>query len=185
MGQKQGLDNLLEAAQLLRDPEVKIVLSGDGNDRSRLIARAAALRITNLSFISLQPPGEFEAMLQAADVLLLQQRSSVNDMALPSKLTAYFASGRPVVAAVSPTSGAAKEIQTAGAGIVINADEPSAFAESLTGLKQSPETAGRLGRAGEEHAKRVLSSEEALAGYDRLLENLLASTDGSRTAHAH
>jgi glycosyltransferase involved in cell wall biosynthesis len=185
MGQKQGLDNLLDAAQLLRDADVKIVLAGDGNDRNRLIARAAALKLSNLSFISLQSPGEFEAMLQAADVLLVQQRSSVSDMALPSKLTAYFASGRPVVAAVAPTSGAAKEIQAARAGIVINAGEPSALAESLTVLKRSPESADRLGRAGEEHAKRVLSRERALAGYDRLLENLLASTNGARTAHAH
>jgi glycosyltransferase involved in cell wall biosynthesis len=184
MGQKQGLDNLLDAAQLLRDPDVKIVLSGDGNDRNRLVARVKALSLGNLSFIGLQPPGQFEPMLQAADVLLLQQRSSVCDMALPSKLTAYFASGRPVVAAVAPTSGAAKEIQGAGAGIVINADEPSALAESLTSLKRSPETAGRLGRAGEDHARRVLSGERALAGYDRWLENLLAITNGAGTAHA-
>jgi glycosyltransferase involved in cell wall biosynthesis len=138
-----------------------------------------------LSFISLQSPGQFEAMLQAADVLLLQQRSSVSDMALPSKLTAYFASGRPVVAAVAPNSSAAEEIQAAGAGVVINADEPSALAESLILLKRSPGVARRLGRAGEDHARRVLSPEQALAGYDRLLENLLASTNGTRTVHAH
>jgi glycosyltransferase involved in cell wall biosynthesis len=185
MGQKQGLDNLLDAAKLLRDPDVKIVLSGDGNDRNRLTARANALNLGNLSFISLQSPGQFESMLQAADVLLLQQRSSVTDMALPSKLTAYFAAGRPVVAAVAPPSGAAKEIQAAGAGIVVNANEPSALAESLTVLKGSPETARRLGRAGEDHASRVLSGEQALAGYDRLLEALLEVTRKARTVHAH
>ncbi len=175
MGQKQGLDNLLEAAQLLRDPAIKIVLSGDGNDRNRLIERAKALNLGNLSFIGLQSPGQFEAMLQAADVLLLQQRSSVSDMALPSKLTAYFASGRPVVAAVAPTSGAAKEIQAAGAGVVINPEDPAALARALSDVKGSPETARRLGLAGEEHARRLLSREQALSGYDRLLENLLAA----------
>jgi glycosyltransferase involved in cell wall biosynthesis len=185
MGQKQGLDNLLEAAQVLRDPDVKIVLSGDGNDRMRLAERARALKLANLSFTDLQAPGRFEAMLRAADVLILQQRTSVNDMALPSKLTAYFASGRPVVAAVAPTSGAAKEIQAASAGIVVSAGEPSALAESLILLKGSPETAGRLGRAGDEHARRVLSGEQALAGYDRLLENLLTTANRARTAHAH
>jgi glycosyltransferase involved in cell wall biosynthesis len=185
MGQKQGLDNLLEAAQLIRDPVVKIVLSGDGNDRNRLTERAKALKLGNLSFAGLQSPGQFEAMLQAADVLLVQQRRSVSDMALPSKLTAYFASGRPVVAAVAPTSSAAREVQAAGAGIVISADDPAALAESLTVLKGSPETASRLGRAGEDHAGRVLSGAQALVSYDRLLENLLAITNGARTAHVH
>src|SRR5207244_11840693 len=118
-------------AQFLRDPKVKIVLSGDGNDRNRLIERARALKLGNLSFAGVQPPGQFEAMLQATDVLLLHQRSSVGDMALPSKLTAYFAAGRPVVAAVSPTSSAAQEIQAAGAAIVINAGDPTALAREL------------------------------------------------------
>jgi glycosyltransferase involved in cell wall biosynthesis len=176
MGQKQGLDNLLEAAQLLRDPDVKIVLSGDGNDRNRLTERARALKLGNVSFTGLQSSGQFEAMLRAADVLLLHQRSSVGDMALPSKLTAYFAAGRPVVAAVAPTSSAAHEIRAAAAGVVINADDPAALARSLTAVKGSPETARRLGLAGEEHARRLLSREQALGGYDRLLENLLAAS---------
>jgi glycosyltransferase involved in cell wall biosynthesis len=185
IGQKQGLDNLLDAAKLLQDPDMKIVVSGDGNDRDRLIARASALNLRNLSFIGLQPAGQFESMLRAADVLLLQQRSTVNDMALPSRLTAYFAAGRPVVAAVAPTSGAAREIQAAGAGIVVSADEPSALAASLTHLRASPDTARRLGTAGNDHARRVLSGDRALAGYDRLLENLLAIADEARTANAH
>jgi glycosyltransferase involved in cell wall biosynthesis len=176
---------LLDAAKLLQDPDMKIVVSGDGNDRDRLIARASALNLRNLSFIGLQPAGQFESMLRAADVLLLQQRSTVNDMALPSRLTAYFAAGRPVVAAVAPTSGAAREIQAAGAGIVVSADEPSALAASLTHLRASPDTARRLGTAGNDHARRVLSGDRALAGYDRLLENLLAIADEARTANAH
>jgi len=176
MGQKQGLDNLLDAAQLIRDPDVKIVLTGDGNDRGRLMERAEALKLRNLSFTGLQPPGRFEAMLRAADVLLVHQRGSVGDMALPSKLTAYFAAGRPVVAAVAPASSAAHEVQAAGAGVVINADEPAAIARSLIAIRESPETARRLGLAGEEHARRFLSRERALREYDRLLENLLAVT---------
>jgi glycosyltransferase involved in cell wall biosynthesis len=184
MGQKQGLDNLLDAAKVLREPDVKVVLSGDGNDRNRLIARARALNLRNVSFVGLQPAGQFESMLRAADVLLLQQRRSVNDMALPSRLTAYFAAGRPVVAAVAPTSGAAKEIQVAGAGIVVNADNPSSLAESLALLRGSPETAFRLGRAGQDHARRVLSGEQALAGYDRFLDGLVGATREAQTVNA-
>jgi glycosyltransferase involved in cell wall biosynthesis len=184
MGQKQGLDNLIEVARLLHDPDVKIVLSGDGNDRNRLVDRARALNLRSLSFVNLQPSGQFEAMLQAADVLLLQQRSSVNDMALPSRLTAYFGSGRPVVAAVAPGSSAAKEIHAAGAGIVVDADEPRALVESLTVLRQSPESAHRFGRAGYQYAKQVLSGDQAFVQYDRLLENLMTIANGARTAHA-
>src|ERR1044072_2115054 len=36
MGQKQGLDNLLDTAALLNGGDVRIALVGDGNDRHRL-----------------------------------------------------------------------------------------------------------------------------------------------------
>ena len=45
MGQKQGLDNLLETAALLPRDGIRIALVGDGNDRARLerIARDRGL----------------------------------------------------------------------------------------------------------------------------------------------
>src|SRR5207253_2295922 len=101
MGQKQGLSNLLEAARLLERDKIRIVLAGDGNDREPLMLRARQLRVSNVSFMDVQAQGDFESMLSAADLLLLNQRPSVDAMALPSKLASYFASGRPVVAAVA------------------------------------------------------------------------------------
>ncbi len=55
-------------------------------------------------------------MLEAADALIVNQRASVTDMALPSKLTAYFAAGRPVIGAVAPDSETAAELRRAQAG---------------------------------------------------------------------
>ena len=104
MGQKQGLDNVLDAAALLRGSPVRVVLVGDGNDRARLERDATDRGLTNVEFVDLQGPGRWEAVMQAADVLIVNQRESVTDMSLPSKLTSYFAAGRPVVAAASPTA---------------------------------------------------------------------------------
>ena len=148
MGQKQGLDNLLDVARLLTEQDMRIVLSGDGNDRNRLMYRAKTLGLRNLSFVGLQPSGQYEAMLKAADVLLLQQRSTVRDMSLPGKLTSYFASGRPVVAAVSRESATAREIESANSGVVVDADDPVAISRILIDLKDSPATSRQLGSAG-------------------------------------
>ena len=83
MGQKQGLDNLLDAAELLRDTDVRIALVGDGNHRARLEREAHARGLANVDFIGMQMPGEWEAILEAADVLIRRQRASVTDMSLP------------------------------------------------------------------------------------------------------
>jgi colanic acid biosynthesis glycosyl transferase WcaI len=55
MGQKQGLEVVVEAARLLvGQPELQFVLCGEGSARPRVERQAAGLE--NVHFISLQPP---------------------------------------------------------------------------------------------------------------------------------
>ena len=65
-------------------------------------------------------------MLAAADVLAVTQRASVLDMSVPSKLTSYFAAGRPVVASVAAEGGTAQEVRRSGAGRARAAGGPGA-----------------------------------------------------------
>ena len=185
MGQKQGLDSVLDAAVLLKGQGIKIVLSGDGNDRTRLQDRARHLRLANLSFLELQPSGQYEAMLLAADVLLLNQRASVGDMSLPSKLASYFASGRPIVAAVATDSEAAGVLELAGAGRVVTPGDPRALADALNRLHSSPRTRDELGRRGKDYAARHLSEASALDAYRTFLGSLARSTRGNERPHYH
>jgi glycosyltransferase involved in cell wall biosynthesis len=172
MGQKQGLDNLLDAAQRLRDQDVKIVISGDGNDRNRLVARAEALKLGNLSFIGLQSSGEFEGMLSAADVLITNQRSTVADMSLPSKLTSYFSAGRPMVVAASRASDTVHEVDAAKAAIVVEPDNPDQLAAAIVRLRTYPDLGADLGKNGRLYAERVLAKPGVFKAYDLFLEGL-------------
>jgi glycosyltransferase involved in cell wall biosynthesis len=172
MGHKQGLDNLLDTAALLRGSGVRIVLAGDGNDRNRLYRRARELGLTNLDFIELQAPGRWEAVMQAANVLLVNQRASVTDMSLPSKLTSYFGAGRPVVAAASADSETAREIAAADAGIVVPPGDPHAFREAILSLRGDAGLAQKLGQHGTMYAQNVLSPTRVLAEYESFVDDL-------------
>jgi glycosyltransferase involved in cell wall biosynthesis len=174
MGQKQDLDNLLEAARLLDGIGVRIVLAGEGNDRARLVERAAAMACGSLLFAPLQEDRRFAEMLRAADVLLVNQRPGVREMALPSKLGAYFAAGRPVIAAADAESETAKEVDRSRAGRVVPPGEPDALARSLLELRSEPEKARTFGQDGLAYAKTYMT-DSALAGYDRFLERLVAA----------
>jgi colanic acid biosynthesis glycosyl transferase WcaI len=178
IGRKQGLDNLLDAARLLSDRQVRVVIAGEGNDRERLAQRARALRLENVAFLPLQPAGQFESMLQAADALLLNQRGSVADFALPSKLSAYLLAGRPVVAAIALGSNAASEFNAAAGGVAVPPDDPAALVEAITRLRNSPELARQLGTQGRAYALQHLVAEPALAQYDVFVDRLLE--DGRR-----
>jgi colanic acid biosynthesis glycosyl transferase WcaI len=175
MGLKQGLDNLLDTAALLGDNRVRIALVGDGNDRERLERQARERRLENVDFVAMQGPGHWEATMQAADVLLVNQRASVTDMSLPSKLTSYFASGRPVIAAASPDSETAAEIEAAGAGIVVPPADPAAFRDAIVALEHDRPRAQTLGSSGKGYADSTLSRASALAEYEQFIDRLIAA----------
>lgn len=166
MGHKQGLENVLQAAATITDPDIRIVLAGDGNERAKLEALAKGLGVTNVSFLPSQPTGLYESMLRAADVLLVNQRSTVGAMSLASKLTSYFMAARPVIAAVAERSETAREIERAGAGVLAPPDDPPALAEAIIRLKVDGEHAETLGVRGRRYAEEHLSTTEVLGRYE-------------------
>ena len=176
MGLKQGLENLIVAGMHINDSQIKIVLAGEGNQRADLEDRRAALGADNVSFVSPQKWGHYESMLQAADVLIVNQRGAVADMAFPSKLTSYFPAGRPVIAAVAPHSDTAREIESAGAGVVVPADDPAALAAEILNLKYAPWRSDQLGEAGKRYAAGELTPSRILAWYEEFLEAVAATT---------
>jgi colanic acid biosynthesis glycosyl transferase WcaI len=175
MGHKQGLDNLLDTAALLGDNRVRIALVGDGNDRERLERQARDRQLANVDFIAMQGPGNWEATMQAADVLLVNQRASVTDMSLPSKLTSYFASGRPVIAAASHDSETAAEIEAAGAGLIVPPADPAAFRDAILALEHDRPRAHTLGTSGKGYAESTLSRASALAEYEVFVDRLVSA----------
>lgn len=163
MGLKQGLENVIACARLAQgsSPELLFVLMGDGNQRAMLVELAAGL--PNVRFLDPQDDAMFPNVLASADVLLVNQRPSVTDMSLPSKLTSYFAAGRPVVAAVAPESEAAREIAVSGGGIVTAPGQPRELLTAILSITDDPVRANALGHQGQVYAREALAAENALA----------------------
>jgi glycosyltransferase involved in cell wall biosynthesis len=180
MGRKQALDNLLGTAGLLRDAGVRIVLAGDGNDRPRLQARSRELGLDNIDFVEPQAPGRWEETMQAADVLLVNQRAAVADMSLPSKLTSYFAAGRPVVAAASAESETARELESAGAGLVVPPEDPSALRDAILSLRRDSAGAAAMSESARRFTTTHLSAEASLAAHEEFVARVAASASGRR-----
>jgi colanic acid biosynthesis glycosyl transferase WcaI len=169
MGQKQGLGNLLDAAALLDGEPIRIVLAGDGNDRARLQAEAARRGLVGVEFLPMQGPGRWEELMQASDVLLVNQRASVADMSLPSKLTSYFPAARPVVAAVSPDSETAREIQAAQAGYVVAPEDPAALRDVLVSLRRDRSATTAFGDSVRRYATTHLSGQASLERHEQFV----------------
>ncbi|MEX2226019.1 MAG: WcaI family glycosyltransferase [Dehalococcoidia bacterium] len=182
MGAKQGLETVIEAARIAQGnaPGLLFVLMGDGSQRAALEAMTNRYALENVRFLPLQPDAMLPNILAAADVLLVNQRGSVRDMALPSKLTAYFAAGRPVVAAVAEDSETAREINWSSGGILAQPDDPRALLAAIERGACDPGLQAHLSRSARDWSDTVLSEATALRSYEQLVASVLRSAGRGR-----
>ncbi|WP_328478621.1 glycosyltransferase family 4 protein [Actinoplanes sp. NBC_00393] len=182
MGLKQGLEDLAPALRHLAraTPEALVSFVGEGSRRFALEAATAGLG--NVEIRDPVPAEEYPLLLNAADALLVHERSTVRDMSLPSKLTSYFTAGRPVLAVVRDDSATAAELARSGAGLLVEPLDPAAFTDRVAALRGDPDLCARLGAAGTAYARRHLHPTAALDGLSRLLEAVLRDSTYSREA---
>jgi len=168
MGAKQGLENVVHAAREAthRGSRVRFVLLGDGNQREHLESMGAD---PALEFVDPLPDDEFFDALAAADVLLANERPGLTEMSVPSKLTTYFATGLPVVAAVDSSSTTHDEILASGSGPVVPAAAPAALVDAVEALAAQPDAAAAHGAAGRAYRAAHLTPDAALDAFERTL----------------
>lgn len=175
MGVKQGLENVVAAAAVAESGKhhgrrMRFVLIGDGNQRAMLDDLARDTPAVQL--IDPLPGDEFRAALSGADILLVNERPGVGEMAVPSKLTSYFIAGKPILAATDPTSGSADELRASGAGIVIPPGDPHALVESVRQLAGDEQSRQRFAGCGAAYAREHLSASIAVARYEKWITGL-------------
>ncbi len=164
LGEKQGLEDLVEAARRLRDrDDVFWVICGEGSARARL--EQAAADLGHVQFIDLQPLDRLNALLGAADIHMLPQRAEAADLVMPSKLGGMLASGRPVVAAAVPDTQLGRAVE--GCGTVVPPGEPAALADAVRDLADDPDRRHALGLAARQRAETDWDREAIMDRLDR------------------
>lgn len=172
MGAKQGLENVVEAAKVLgADAKVKIYLVGHGNQEENL--KMLCEGIENISVMAAVADDQYSALLAAADLLLVNERSTQMEMSLPSKLTSYLYGERPVIAAV-PRGGATWKFLD-GIAELVEAGDPKALAKKILELKADPKRCAELADKGSLFAAKNLSPEVGRAKYLEWVGKLIVS----------
>jgi glycosyltransferase involved in cell wall biosynthesis len=170
MGMKQNLENVVQAARLPQNGKrVRFVLMGGGNQERQL--RLMAADVQNAEFLPPIPSDRYPDVLAGADVLIVNERPGMLDMSLPSKLTSYLRSGRPVVAAVEEHGTTAKEVLASGGGVVVRPGDPRALREAVVRLATDATLAVSMGRRGQDYCESVLSKEAALPHLEEILQS--------------
>lgn len=164
MGVKQGLDVILDAAELSLDrPEIVYLLVGDGAMRAELESQAAEKDLVNVWFLQVQPRQQFLEMLAAADVSLITQQRSVSDIVFPSKTATLMSAGCPIIASVNESCEVARVLKQSSAGLVLPPENPLALFDTITALQSNSRMRREMGEAGRRYAREHWDEDVVLA----------------------
>lgn len=163
----QDVPNLIAAMPMVLDamPRAKLLLVGDGPDRSSIEAVIERLGLQNFVFRPGWVP-EDQAVLYmvASDVCVLNTTlppghkremlripRGTHFFGSPVKLRSYMATGRPVVATHFAETGVL--VEQVGAGIAVPSEDPESLARAIIYLLTHPDEARAMGEAGRRAAE--------------------------------
>lgn len=135
LGAAQSLETIVEAARLLRDCAgiLQIVLVGSGSRSEWVAQEAVRLGLHNLVLAGRLPPSDMPEVFRAAAALLVTLRPDpAMSRTVPSKVQAYLAAGRPIVAALDGEG--ARLVRESGAGVVVRPGDAPALAAAIAEL---------------------------------------------------
>ncbi len=161
LGAKQGLQMIPEAAKRLKSSQIAVVICGDGVMKEQL--QEACANMSNVRFLPLQPVARLGELLAMADVHLLPQSASAEDLVLPSKLSGMLASGRPVIATCH--EGTELSDVVSKCGVVVEPENVDALAAAMDQLAASAEDRATLGARGRAYAEQYLATDSILTRF--------------------
>lgn len=149
LGTVQALGTVLDAAELLlMHGDVRLVLVGSGSRSEWLHQEVTRRRLANVLF-----PGRFapEAMpgilAQASALLVSLLHNPIMSQTVPSKVQAYLAAGKPIIASLDGEG--ARVVLEAGAGLACPAEDAQALADAVLQLRNAlPEDLQKMGQCG-------------------------------------
>ncbi len=179
LGSVQDTPTIIDAAARLkaRGAPIKVVLVGSGSMADWARQRVAALGLDNLILVGRLPTNAMPAIYRRAQGLLVTLKDDeALSLTVPSKMQAYFAAGRPVVAALRGEG--ARVLRDAGAGLACVPEDPAALADTMMALYEMSEADRlRLGAAGRSYFNEHFEMDRQAA---RLVEILAERIAGKR-----
>lgn len=157
-GLANALDNLLTAAERLRNQaDIAFVLVGQGREKDRLEAAAAARGLNNVHFLEPVPKGMVQSVLERFDVCYIGWlKSPLYRFGISAnKLYDYLYSGRPIVHAYS---GSHDPVEAYGAGVTVAAEDPEGLAQAILRLRDM--TSAERSRMGQNGRRAALDRHE-------------------------
>lgn len=175
LGVKQGLEILIEAAALLKEKRVRLVICGNGAAQGRIQAEIDRRHPPNLTLLPMHYGEDFREMMVDTDLCLITQQTGTGQYFFPSKLLSALAFARPVLAVADDNNELALVLKDGGFGARTSPDQPAELAAELDRLACLDNTElHRMGEAGRKFDEQF-AFEKVLPNFERVLREVVAT----------
>lgn len=150
VGVGQAVQVIVEVAELLKDySDIHFIVLGKGSRWHWMHEQVNVRKLKNLHLPGSYPVETMPGLMRQASVLLVTLANQpIFAATIPSKIQAYMAVGRPILACLNGEG--ARLVREAGAGLTVPAENASALAEAVLRLYRMPakerEALGQNGR---------------------------------------
>jgi glycosyltransferase involved in cell wall biosynthesis len=141
--------------QAQKRDDIMMVVATQGLGAEFLRKEAESRSIRNLKVLPWQPYERLPEVLSAADILTAIIEPDAGLFSVPSKILSCLCVGRPVVAAIPSDNLAARTIQKARAGLVVEPGDESGFIARLDRLLADDRLREEMGRNGRLYAEET------------------------------
>ncbi len=173
LSREKGVDVALAAFAhvVSRVPQARLIVAGDGPERSALESQARELGVDRVvQFRGWVGPEDVPELINTAAVAIVPSR----DDAFPLVGLQMAVMRRPTVA--TRVGGIPELIVDHETGILVKKEDPQAMADAVVELLESPDRARRMGEAARRRAMEVFGFEKYVAAYDELYRRLARSS---------
>lgn len=162
IGEKQGLESVIDAADELSAQPWLFVIVGQGGGKARLENRGRERGLENVIFFPLQSYDALPALLKMADCHLVVQKRGAADAVLPSKLTNILAVGGNAVITAEPDTELGQLCEDhPGIAVCVEPESVSALVAGITQALIMPD----INTVARDYAERTLEKDRVLSQF--------------------
>lgn len=181
LGLAQSVETIVQAAERLKHlPNCKLVLVGSGSMLAWLQQQKTDKNLDNLVLAGRFPTSQMPHIFsRAAGLLVTLKQEQIFTYTVPSKVQAYLAAGKPIIAALDGEG--ARIVEEAGAGMTCAAEDADGLAQAIKTLYKMPlERREKLGRSGREYFLNYFEIEKQSRQLVEILEERIKLSAGAK-----
>ena len=178
LGIKHNPDLLLQLALRYRDSDVAVVVCSEGRGADWLSEKLEEHSLANLVILPYQAWEAMPDVLASGDVLVVILEPEAGAFSVPSKILAYHCAGRPILAALPASNLAAKIIEGAGSGTVVDPCDTAAFVDAAQLLADDDERRKQAGQQARHYAEETFDVRRIAERFDGIFTELATGAAG-------